>query len=146
MFIGILVARVEDPRAADSRLVQRRLDLEGRARRAIVPQPPVKLAAPLRIHRCSVLRACIIAVLGRVETEEFRHPLVYRPAERADINPAVAAFECVVRLEPRGTVSGMPINGTLAGEERQGVAIGLRHRLVLREVDHLAAPALLHLP
>jgi hypothetical protein len=40
----------------------------------------------------------------------------------------------------------MSVDLSFAGEERQGVAVGLRHRFVLREVDPLAAPALLHLP
>ncbi len=40
----------------------------------------------------------------------------------------------------------MSIDRTFAGEERQGVAIGLRHRFELREVDHLATPAFLDLP
>ena len=40
----------------------------------------------------------------------------------------------------------MPVKYALSGEERQCVAVGLRHRLVLREVYDLPAPALLDLP
>src|SRR5262249_19613469 len=89
---------------------------------------------------------CLVAVLDRVEPKELGHPIVYRPAERANIDPAVTALERVVGLEPRRTVSGMSIKGAFAGVEGQRVAIGLCDRFVLREVDHLAAPAFLYFP
>jgi hypothetical protein len=40
----------------------------------------------------------------------------------------------------------MPVDRALAGVERQRVAVGLRHRLVLGKIDDLATPALLDLP
>ena len=117
-----------------------------RARRAIVAQPSVELAALLGVHRCGILRACVVAVFAGIKTEESRHPLVDRAAERTDEDPAVAAFERVVGLKTRRPVAGMPVDRALAGEERQRVAVGLRDRLILREVDHLAPPGLLNLP
>ena len=129
MRVVVLVADVVDPRAGDLRLVQFRLDREAGARCAIFAQPPVELAALLGIDRRRVLRAFVIAVLDGIEAEEFRHTVVNRPAERADINPSVAAFERVVGLKTGRPVAGMAVNGALPGEQRQGVAVGLRDRL-----------------
>ena len=146
MLIVVLVASVVDARAGDLRRVQFRLDLETGARRAILAQPPVELTALLRIDRPVVLGTRVVAVFDRVEVEEFRHTVIDRPAERADVNPAVAAFERVVGLKAGGAVAGMAVNHALAGEQRQRVAVGLGHRLVLRQVDDLAASAFLDLP
>ena len=79
-----------------------------------------------------------MAVFDWIKTEKFRHPLVDRAAERTDKDPAVAAFERVVGLKARRPVAGMPVDRALTGEERQRVAVGLRNRFILREVDYLA--------
>src|SRR5947209_9226242 len=124
MLIVVLVASVVDARAGDLRRVQFRLDLETGARRAILAQAPVELAALLRIDRPVVLGAFVIAVFDRIEPEESRHAIVDRPAERADIDPAVAAFEGVVRLKAGGAVAGMAVDHALASKQWQGVAVG----------------------
>src|SRR3982074_3950853 len=72
--------------------------------------------------------------------------LVDCAAERTDKDPTVPAFERVVGLKPRRPVAGMPVDRTLTSEDRQRVAVGLRDRFILREVDYLAPPGFLNLP
>src|SRR6266404_102301 len=74
MFVRILVAGVVHPGAADLGLVQRRLDLAGGARRAILAQAPVELAAFPGVHRRCILRAGVVAVLGPDRAREIAAP------------------------------------------------------------------------
>ena len=120
----ILVAHVEHARAADLGGVQRGIHLERRMRSAIVAQSPVECAPLLRVDRGRVLRSIRRGCTPRGgEPEEFRHPIVDCAAERADIDPAITAFERIVELEARRPIAGMPGDRALAGEDRQCIAI-----------------------
>src|SRR6201982_1897293 len=146
MLVVVLVAHVEHASATYLRRVQCGLHLKRRVCGTIVAQPSVELAPLLGVHRCGILRAFVVAVFDWVKTEESRHPLVDRAAERTDKDPAVAAFERVIGLKTRRPVAGMPVDRTLTGEDRQRIAVGLRDRFILCEVDYLAPSALLTLP
>src|SRR5262245_62990853 len=103
-------------------------------RSAIVAQSSVEFAPLLRVDRGGVFRAFVVAVLQGVKPEESRHPIVDCAAERADIDPAIAAFERIVGLKARWPITGMPGDRTLASEDRQCIAIGLGDRFILREI------------
>src|SRR6202007_1925587 len=109
-------------------------------------QPSVELAPLLGVHRCGILRAFVVAVFDCIKTEKFRHPLVDHTATPTEKDPAVTAIERVVGLKTRRPVAGMSVDRTLTGEDRQRVAVGLRDRFILCEVDYLAPSALLNLP
>jgi hypothetical protein len=140
VLVVILVPHVEHPRATNLSRVHRGFHLKCCVLGAIVAQPSVEFTPLLRVDRRRVFRAFVVAVGHGVKPEERRHSIVDGAAERADIDPAIAAFERIVRLETRRAIPGMPGDRPLASEDRQRIAIGLGNRFILREVDYLSPP------
>src|SRR5258708_5585436 len=118
VLVVVLVAHVEHASATYLHRVQCGFNLNRRVCSTVVAQASVELAPLLVVHRRGVLRALVVAVFDWVKTEESRHPVVDRAAERTDKDPAAAAFERVVGLKARRPVAGM------AGDRASPVKIG----------------------
>src|ERR1700733_6401833 len=93
-----------------------------------------------------IFRAGVITVHLRVQSEELRHPGINRTANGTDIDPSIPTFECVVWLESRRPITGVPVHRTLTGEEWHAVPLSLGYCLELSQVNNLPSACLFDFP